>query len=70
MPKKIRRCLYIGLGGTDMNSILHTKKMFIDTYGEVPPMVSFLGIDTDGNAYTKNSLCVTENALALMLTNK
>lgn len=53
MPKKIRRCLYIGLGGTGMNSILHTKKMFIDTYGEVPPMVSFLGIDTDGNAYAK-----------------
>lgn len=43
MPKKIRRCLYIGLGGTGMNSILHTKKMFIDTYGEVPPMVSFHG---------------------------
>ena len=52
MPTKIRRCLYIGLGGTGMNSILNTKKMFVDTYGEVPPMVAFLGIDTDGNAYT------------------
>ena len=51
MPTKIRRCLYLGLGGTGMNALLHTKKMFIDTYGEVPPMVAFLGIDTDGGAY-------------------
>ena len=49
----LRRCLYIGLGGTGMNSLLHTKKMFIETYGEVPPMIGFLGIDTDGGAYTK-----------------
>ena len=53
MATKIRRCLYIGLGGTGMNALLHTKKMFVDTYGEVPPMVAFLGIDTDGGAYNK-----------------
>ena len=53
MATKIKRSLYIGLGGTGMNSLLHTKKMFIDTYGEVPPMISFLGIDTDGGAYKK-----------------
>ena len=53
MATKIKRCLYVGLGGTGMNSLLHTKKMFIDTYGEVPPMIGFLGIDTDGGAYKK-----------------
>lgn len=37
-----------------MNALLHTKKMFIDTYGEVPPMIGFLGIDTDGGAYKKS----------------
>ena len=47
MPTKVKRCLYIGLGGTGMKSILYTKKMFIDTYGEVPPMIGFIGIDTD-----------------------
>lgn len=51
MATKIRRSLYIGLGGTGMKSLLHTKKMFIDTYGEVPPMIGFLGIDTDGGEY-------------------
>ncbi|MDR2064243.1 MAG: tubulin-like doman-containing protein [Prevotellaceae bacterium] len=50
---KLRRSLYIGLGGTGMNAILHTKKMFMETYGEVPPMVGFLGIDTDGNSNSK-----------------
>ena len=56
MKTKIKRCLYVGLGGTGMNSLLHTKKLFIDTYGEVPPMIGFLGIDTDGGAYKKSLL--------------
>ena len=55
MPTKVKRCLYIGLGGTGMKSILYTKKMFIDTYGEVPPMIGFIGIDTDDGEY-KGSL--------------
>jgi hypothetical protein len=50
---KLRRSLYIGLGGTGMNAILHTKKMYMETYGEVPPMIGFLGIDTDGKSYTE-----------------
>lgn len=53
MAIKIKRCLYVGLGGTGMNALLHTKKMFVETYGEVPPMIGFLGIDTDGDAYKK-----------------
>jgi len=53
MATKIRRCLYIGLGGTGMTALLHTKRMFIDTYGEVPPMIGFLGIDTDGGVYNR-----------------
>ena len=66
MATKIRRCLYIGLGGTGMNSILNTKKMFIDTYGEVPPMVAFLGIDTDGGAYTKSINSSSGQPVALL----
>ena len=53
MATKIKRCLYVGLGGTGMTALLHTKKMFVETYGEVPPMIGFLGIDTDGGAYKK-----------------
>lgn len=53
MATKIRRSVFVGLGGTGMTSLLHTKKMFIETYGEVPPMVAFLGIDTDGGVYDK-----------------
>lgn len=53
MATKIKRCLYVGLGGTGMNALLHTKKMFVETYGEVPPMIGFLGIDTDGGVYKK-----------------
>lgn len=53
MATKIKRCLYVGLGGTGMSALLNAKKMFSETYGEVPPMIGFLGIDTDGAAYTK-----------------
>lgn len=53
MATKIKRCLYVGLGGTGMKSLLHTKKMFLETYGEIPPMIGFLGIDTDGGEYKK-----------------
>ena len=54
MATKLRRCLYIGLGGTGMNAILQTKKMFVENYnGDVPPMIGFLGLDTDGGVYDK-----------------
>lgn len=54
MPIKIRRSLFIGLGGTGMNTLLNTKKMLYDTYGEIPPMIGFLGIDTDGGVYNRS----------------
>ncbi|MGO1751596.1 MAG: tubulin-like doman-containing protein [Psychroflexus sp.] len=47
---KLKRSLFIGLGGTGLKSILHTKKRFIDTYGEIPPMTGFLALDTDGDS--------------------
>lgn len=53
MATKIRRSLFIGLGGTGMGTLLQVKKMFIDNYGEKPPMIGFLGIDTDGGAYKR-----------------
>ena len=54
MATKIRRSLFIGLGGTGMNALLHTKKMYYDSYGEVPPMIGFLGLDTDGGVYNRS----------------
>ena len=65
MAKKIKRCLYIGLGGTGIKTILQTKKRFIDTYGEVPPMIGFLGIDTDGGEYSNKLLSVRGEEIKL-----
>lgn len=47
MPIKITRTLFVGLGGTGVKAILRTKQCFMDAYGEIPPMVAFLAIDTD-----------------------
>lgn len=47
MAHILKRSLFIGLGGTGAQALLHTKKRFLDTYGEVPPMIGFLAIDTD-----------------------
>ena len=49
----LSRTLFIGVGGTGMDAILKTKAMMVDCYGEVPPMLGFLGMDTDQNAYNK-----------------
>lgn len=54
-PIKITRTLYVGLGGTGVKALLRTKQCFVDAYGEVPPMVAFLAIDTD-NAIRDRSL--------------
>lgn len=44
---KLRRTLLIGLGGTGYKSILNAKKLFYENYGEIPPMIGFLAVDTD-----------------------
>ena len=68
MATNIRRSLFIGIGGTGMNAILNTKKMFLDTYGEVPPMVGFLGIDTDQGEPEKVKV-MTRNGKRVKLDN-
>jgi len=44
---KITKTLFVGLGGTGVKAILRTKQCFIDAYGQVPPMIAFLAVDTD-----------------------
>ena len=56
MIPKLKRTLYIGLGGTGFKTLLHTKRAFIETYGEVPPMIKFLVFDSDQNQYKNYSL--------------
>ena len=53
MPVKLQRTLFIGLGAAGINTILKTKSMFLERFGEIPPCVGFLGIDTD--AYFLNA---------------
>ncbi|MCM1505073.1 MAG: tubulin-like doman-containing protein [Muribaculum sp.] len=56
MAPKLKRTLYIGLGGTGFKTLLHTKRAFIETYGEVPPMIKFLAFDSDKNQYKNYTL--------------
>ena len=56
MAPKLKRTLYIGLGGTGFKTLLHTKRAFIETYGEVPPMIKFLAFDSDQNQYRTYTL--------------
>ncbi|MBD5330506.1 MAG: hypothetical protein HDS00_01195 [Bacteroides sp.] len=65
MATKLRRTLLIGLGGTGMKTILNAKKMLYDTYGEIPPMIGFLGIDTDGGVYTQKLVAKDGNEIGL-----
>lgn len=42
----LKRTVLIGLGGTGKGALLNAKKKFIETFGEIPPLVKFLLIDT------------------------
>lgn len=54
MAHILKRSLFIGLGGTGAQALLQTKKRFLDTYGQIPPMIGFLVIDTDVSTGSKN----------------
>ncbi len=41
------RSLIVGLGGTGVRALVHLKTLYHRLFGGVPPVVSFLGIDTD-----------------------
>ena len=43
----LKKSLFIGLGGTGVKSILYAKAKIKNIYGEIPPMVRFLALDTD-----------------------
>ncbi len=58
MAIKLKKTLYVGLGGTGVAALLKVKKCFVDSYGEVPPMIGLLAIDTDTAALNKE---VTSN---------
>ncbi|GGM16643.1 tubulin-like doman-containing protein [Deinococcus aerophilus] len=48
----LKRTVLIGLGGTGKEALLHAKRKYIETFGEVPPLVSFLVIDTTNDNAT------------------
>lgn len=48
MAIRLRRTLFIGLGGTGIETLLHIKRRLVETYGAtIPPMIGFIGVDTD-----------------------
>lgn len=51
MAIKLRKTLFIGLGGTGIDTLLHNKRRLVETYGgTIPPMIGFIGVDTDKSA--------------------
>lgn len=57
---KLRRTLLIGIGGTGVKAILDAKKMFYENYGEIPPMIGFIGIDTDRPGLSNTSVIASD----------
>jgi len=46
MPSYIKKTVVIGLGGTGRDAVLYLKKRLMNVYGEIPPAMKFLVIDT------------------------
>lgn len=60
----MKRTVYIGLGGFGIDALLITKKNILETFGEVPPMIGFIGIDTD-KALWKNIKSIKNGVIHL-----
>lgn len=58
---KLRRTLLIGLGGTGIKAILNAKKMFYENYGQIPPMIGFIGMDTDKPGLSNASVTANDD---------
>ncbi len=85
MSKSLKRTLYVGIGGTGVDALLKIKRCFINSYGEIPPMIAFFAIDTDSSALRKKTkdkhgnivslnksellVCTVQNALAVYNKN-
>lgn len=67
---KLRRTLLIGLGGTGFKAILNAKKMFWDNYGEIPPMIGFLGIDTDAPGFETEFVTAKDGTRITLANNE
>lgn len=63
---KLRRSIYIGLGGTGTDAIKIVKEYFIDTCGHVPSMIKFLAIDTNQAELSKKGFTNNEQ-MAIVL---
>lgn len=65
MVTKLKRSVFIGLGGSRVNSILETKKLYQDAFGEIPESVGFLGIDTNPDSLAQTILTADSKRLNL-----
>jgi hypothetical protein len=57
----------VGLGGTGIKAILNAKKMFYENYGQIPPMIGFIGIDTDAPGL-QNNFVIAKDGTKISLT--
>ena len=46
MVYRIKKTVVIGLGGSGMHSVLQMKRKLLNSFGEIPPMIKFLALDT------------------------
>lgn len=67
---KLRRTLLIGLGGTGIKAILNAKKMFYENYGQIPPMIGFIGIDTDRPGLSNASVTASDGTKITLNTSE
>src|SRR5437773_8256179 len=46
MKHTLKKTAVIGLGGTGAQAVIYMKRKLLSTYGEIPPLIKFLVIDT------------------------
>lgn len=61
MVYKLKKTVIIGLGGSGMHSVLQMKRKLLNSFGEIPPMIKFLVLDTTD----QDTLCVKDGEYKL-----
>ena len=62
MKHKVSKNLFIGLGGTGSSTLIQVKRAVMQKYGQIPPVIDFLIIDTDEDVGTGRDVTIAELA--------
>ena len=64
-PKRIKRTLYVGIGGAGIDTLVYLKKQIKSSIGKIPEQIGFLAIDTNTTDLSNQCLLAEDEKLCI-----